>query len=277
MQDLKKHIEDLSQKSSSVELNKRKIKAFEIHNLYIDNEENIELTNSILEKVKSLSCSYAYAFHDKDFYTEKTFNSQYQLIGNVGELKKPHYHLYVVLNSNKTISDIASEFNITCNRVQSFKEKHFRNKILYLTHICYSPLEKYIYDKDIIVSNVMDYVNYVYETFNPIKNIYQIILEKIDNSQSHYIKKRDILELIMSYDLTKEYEKHYKLIIDLIEEHNYLFRDEITTRKQLERDRENCKAKEIIKQKNILDAFGILNVDENNEIIYKVKKKEKKQ
>ena len=70
----------------------------------------------VLQKIKTGALpnktSYVIAFHDKDIFTENTFNSYKELIGVKGEPKKPHYHILLRLPYRIYRCDIANALGI---------------------------------------------------------------------------------------------------------------------------------------------------------------------
>lgn len=259
----------------------KKIQCFEVHNLYIDTKENREMTKNVLKVVKeNINCTYAYALHDNDFYVEDTFNqTTFELIGKKGEKKKPHYHLYVVLVTPLPICDIAKKLNVKQSQIQKFNLKHFRNKILYLTHICYEPTEKTRYEKEIIKSNCEDFVKSVYENYNPSMNIIQLVLDYTEENKTNKLMKRDFIKLCMQHDMYADVRKMYSICKDIIEEHN------ANANTYLERSQAEYATlcKQVKDKLNLLtDVFDICDTMNNNtefnyngqtyEVVKKVKK-----
>lgn len=79
---------------------------------------------------------YAWILHDKDVDKE-------------GELKDPHYHIYLEFPNARSLNSIAEELNIPPNMIEVVRDK---NGILkYLTHA--NNPEKYQYDISEIHSN----------------------------------------------------------------------------------------------------------------------------
>ena len=94
---------------------------------------------SIIQKIKS-DClpnktAYVIAFHDKDVYTEDTFNSYKEIVGVKGQPKKPHYHVLLRLPYRMYKCDIALALGIEERWILKLKkESDFDNMIFYVTH-----------------------------------------------------------------------------------------------------------------------------------------------
>lgn len=93
----------------------------------------------VLQKIKTGALpnktSYVIAKHDKDVFTENTFNSYKELIGVKGEPKKPHYHILLRLPYRMYRCDIANALGIEERWILKLKkESDFDNMIWYLTH-----------------------------------------------------------------------------------------------------------------------------------------------
>jgi len=80
---------------------------------------------------------YAWIMHDKDAHPE------------TGELKDPHYHIYLEFPNPRSLNSIANELGIEPNMVEVVRDK--KGMIAYLTH-SRSP-EKYQYDISEVHSN----------------------------------------------------------------------------------------------------------------------------
>lgn len=289
--DLKNHIKVLSQKTHNKEDDK-KIQCFEVRNLYWDNEENIQKSKRILQDITYWKCAYAYINHDKDFYKENTFNENYELIGKVGEVKKKHTHLYVSLHTPKTIADIANSLGVKNTDIQKFKPTHFRNKILYLTHITYAPTEKTRYEVNEIHTNIKDYVEFVYSSYQPFYDVLSMCIEYMKSNKEKHITKTKFVELCILNDVSEDLRKNYNIIRDLITEHNQELDNNADFNDKLERERIKTKIErfkvsdmeEEQKQRNeqnkkiisLAKSFGCTEVQEEDGTIYTISIKENK-
>ena len=101
--------------------------------VYPESCPDIEATLNNLEPKR-----YAYILHDRD--TDEN-----------GELKKPHYHVYMHFENARLFSAIANAFGIAENNVELVKSK--RSLLRYFTHIDNPDKYQYSY-KDIVSFNL---------------------------------------------------------------------------------------------------------------------------
>lgn len=263
----------------------KSVQCFEVSNLYEDNTENIETTTDILYNINkwSVECNdtitYAYIKHDKDVYLENTFNEYNQLIGIIGDVKKSHYHLYVMLPYSMKICDIATKLNVKQNRIRGFQKKHFTNKVLYLTHICHP--NKYQYDINEIRTNKREYVKYIYEQYKPIETPIMFLIRLISTTFKHSnITYKTFISLMFENDIDYNKQlKEFSICKEIINEHNKQFtNDKLSNQLDMVR----LKNKEIIKEFNelknkekLLECFGCYQ-DDNGTIYAKFKNENKK-
>lgn len=107
------------------------IELYEVSNSYDSQQILSRIKNGALPN----KASYVIAKHDKDVFTENTFNSYKELIGVKGELKKPHYHILIRLPYRMYRCDIAQALGIEERWILKLKkESDFDNMIWYLTH-----------------------------------------------------------------------------------------------------------------------------------------------
>ena len=114
--------------------------------------------------IRGLGCdTYAYITHDKDINPD------------TGELKKPHYHVYLEWENAHHFSVVAKAFNIAENNIEKCKSK--KGAIRYLLHMDEGE-EKYKYDTRDIISNNINLNKYFGDTNECIKaqQIIEIIL-----------------------------------------------------------------------------------------------------
>lgn len=94
-----------------------------------------QILSRIKESALPNKTSYVIAKHDKDVFTENTFNSYKELIGVKGEPKKPHYHVLIRLPYRMYRCDLALALGIEERWILKLKkESDFDNMIWYLTH-----------------------------------------------------------------------------------------------------------------------------------------------
>lgn len=200
------------------------LQCVEFNNLYLDNEFNINRTNSILNLLDygTYSCSYAYIKHDKDMYLSDTFNDKFQLIGRCGDLKKVHYHCYVKFNSPVLIDTFELNFNVSPSDYHIFKPKDFDNKLLYLAHVLHP--DKYQYSLNDIHTNIRDYVDYLYSSISNIKSN-DVIQDAMDFISSidvdYFVSVNSLLNFLYSQGWSlKDFKSSMFTINLLINEHN---------------------------------------------------------
>ena len=109
----------------------------------------------LLNRLYSFWPHSCYIKHDKDFYSElevekwKAENKSDDCPFQVGELKKPHYHVVAWSKSPILLGNAATKFDLPSNYVQ--RAKSLKGAIQYLIHKNES--WKYQYDKSAIVCN----------------------------------------------------------------------------------------------------------------------------
>ena len=108
---------------------------------------------------KGVLRSYAFAYHDKDVYTEHDCKGDTSLIGNP---KKPHTHFIIRLYNGSNLSTILNWFSGN-NRfdIDGIEQNtlcecclDYRSMYRYLLHL--DNPEKYQYNSDVIVTNNSD-------------------------------------------------------------------------------------------------------------------------
>lgn len=113
---------------------------FEIVTLldYLPEESLAQILKSRWESEQIIM--YVYCLHDKDTYTEE---DEKEGKGKAGELKKPHWHIYIKLKYTRTFEDVAKWFGLSSNFVRKLKKRNFDDGCLYATHA--NAPEKYQY------------------------------------------------------------------------------------------------------------------------------------
>lgn len=100
-----------------------------------------QILQNIKEYCISYSCSYVIVYHDKDVYTEDTFDNKKRLIGVKGQPKKPHYHILLLFPYPRPKSDVAQKIGIEERWILKLKkESDFDNMIWYCTHEAYEDI-----------------------------------------------------------------------------------------------------------------------------------------
>ena len=152
-----------------------------------------DIINDILEKkIKSIK-SYAFIYHNKDIYLNDILDDKNEILHKKGDLKTPHYHIYLRFKTNRDVDEIKRWFmpkglldeNGLPYNCLSQKVKSSVACIEYLTHK--NEPEKFQYSENDIISYNID-----------------SILENdcIDNSI-------DIVEDMLSGSPTRELVKRY--------------------------------------------------------------------
>lgn len=98
--------------------------------------ESCDIDSSI---ISSGADRYAWILHDAD-------------LDDDGNLKKPHYHVYVEYKNARQPSTISKKFNIAENNIEYCKST--RGCIRYLVHMNHK--DKHQYNKELIESNGLD-------------------------------------------------------------------------------------------------------------------------
>ena len=152
-----------------------------------------DIINDILEKkIKSIK-SYAFIYHNKDIYLNDIIDDKNEILHKKGDLKTPHYHIYLRFKTNRDVDEIKRWFmpkglldeNGLPYNCLSQKVKSSVACIEYLTHK--NEPEKYQYSENDIISYNIDSV---------LEN------DCIDNSI-------DIVEDMLSGSPTRELVKRY--------------------------------------------------------------------
>lgn len=154
---------------------------------------SIDIINDILDKKLKNIKSYAFIYHDKDIYLNDILDDKNQILHKQGDLKVPHFHIYLKLKSNRYADEIKRWFmpkdlideNGLPYNCLSQKVKSSVACIEYLTHK--NEPEKYQYSENDIISYNIDSV---------LEN------DSIDNSI-------DIVEDMLSGFSTRELVKRY--------------------------------------------------------------------
>lgn len=71
---------------------------------------SINIINDILDKKLKNIKSYAFIYHDKDIYFNDILDDKNEIIHKKGDLKTPHYHIYLKLKSNRYADEIKRWF-----------------------------------------------------------------------------------------------------------------------------------------------------------------------
>lgn len=151
------------------------------------------IINDILDKKLKNIKSYAFIYHDKDIYVNDILDDKNEILHKKGDLKVPHFHIYLKLKSSRDSEEIKRWFmpkglldvNGLPYNCLSQKVKSSVACIEYLTHK--NEPDKYQYSENDIISYNIDCV---------LEN------DAIDNSI-------DIVEDMLSGFSTRELVKRY--------------------------------------------------------------------
>ena len=184
----------------------------------------------IIELIKQSSdkfYNYSIMFHDQDFYSENTFDKYKNLIGVKGQKKSNHYHVVLGFRYRVRLSDIALKFGIPDRFIQKLKKEiDYDNMLVYLTHIKYDDNVKHHYPIDDIDSNIYDYNLYLYDkALSEIEiSSHNIVNETYSILQTHKSKRYKTMDIYQALILkgygVNEFNKYYRVIKDMVIEHN---------------------------------------------------------
>lgn len=159
------------------------------------------MPNNIQAIVSALPCvKYAYIYHDKDILES-------------GELKKPHYHIYLSFDKKVRYTTIAKSFGVVANSELIQPVRYVPTTIRYFVH--FDDLDKYQYNlSDLITFNIdRDFI------FNLESNEQKETSAVLDLFE--YIKLyTPTLSMLFKYacdnGLYGYYRKNYSIIKDLL-------------------------------------------------------------
>lgn len=114
-----------------------------------------EADEIFLNRLSSYWDRFYYILHDKDTYSEDDFdkyvsdNSGELPPWNIGDIKKPHYHVIAVSSTPCMLGRAAKRFAVTSNLVQRVEK--FKESVQYLIHMNHP--NKYQYSVEEVISN----------------------------------------------------------------------------------------------------------------------------
>lgn len=185
---------------------------------YLETYEDVQ---SVIDYKANQIVSYAYALHDKDTYEKDVFDTLSGVLKHSkGELKKPHFHIYLLLSERRYVEEVQKWFMLKNKDgiIQNclYEPLFSKSSLLdYLTHSTDKAKNKYQYDKSIVVS-------------------YNIDIDPVDNNEP-IDETFDILQALMCgvpiFDLVSKYGRdfvyHYNQYKSLLENINFNFIEEI--------------------------------------------------
>nr|BAB39758.1 replication initiator protein [Onion yellows phytoplasma]BAH20795.1 replication initiator protein [Onion yellows phytoplasma] len=171
---------------------------------------------TILETKKKAIQNYAYILHDKDIYQN---DKEAQLNGKkVGDIKAPHWHIYLRFNYSHDTKNIAQWFNTEDNFVSKIKGR-FSDALMYMIHANRS--DKHQYDEKEVVSNFDWKSEAQQDIFNRKYKMDARLKEIIDKIESGEWKRYDLINKINGYENNIYYsaiKKAFERRIDFLEE-----------------------------------------------------------
>lgn len=157
--------------------------------------------DNVINSFADAITSFAYILHDKDY-------------NDLGELKKPHYHLIMTFNKPMHTSTILKAFNVGVYR----KIRNMNGCIQYLVHK--GQLEKTQYSVNDIVAFNIDVVNII-ENIN-LTGEYEldglgVILNYIKYNECSFVT---LLDYVLKEHLYAIFRANYQIIKDYLSEMN---------------------------------------------------------
>lgn len=131
---------------------------------YLDTYEDVQ---SVIDSKAKQIISYAYALHDKDVYEQDIYNrTTGELEHAKGDLKKPHFHIYLFLNERRYTNEITKWFMLTNKDgiIQNclYSPLYARQSLFdYLTHSTENASYKYQYDDSIVVKYNLEVTSHI--------------------------------------------------------------------------------------------------------------------
>lgn len=170
--------------------------------------------DEVLKSIKNDSNAVSFAFikHDKDIFTEDTFDEYGRLLGHEGEFKKPHYHVVVKYMQNLNKSDIANSYTIPSRFIEKCKD--FKGALLYLTHR--NAEDKIPYPLESIETNILPYITFLYNSYVPKSTVLNYVRQYV--SQTTYPSLNGFLDFVPT-ELTDEVRKYWGIIRDMVNEY----------------------------------------------------------
>nr|WP_015060401.1 Rep family protein [Periwinkle leaf yellowing phytoplasma]AEA36699.1 replication protein [Periwinkle leaf yellowing phytoplasma] len=171
---------------------------------------------TILEAKTKAIQNYAYILHDKDTYQNE---KEAQLNGKkVGDIKAPHWHIYLRFNYSQDTKHISQWFNTQENFVSKIKGR-FSDALMYMIHANRS--DKHQYDEKEVVSNFDWKSEAQQDIFNRKYKMDARLKEIIDKIESGEWKRYDLINKINGYENNIYYsaiKKAFERRIDFLEE-----------------------------------------------------------
>lgn len=245
---LKDTVKRMPKKDDQVNLSKR----LACINLLLYPETTSYNYNDVIRTIETSShiSSYAYIVHDRDFFTEETYDKKGHFIGHKGQKKDPHTHVVIALTSPSLISDISSWLGIPERFIE--KCKNFENSLLYLTHR--NAEDKVPYSCDEVTSNIDQYIRYIYNSYVPKRSPIQYLYMYLDTTE--YPTYRQFIKFVPE-EYWKDIRPYWSMIRDILGECKKL--DKGYEEDMMKRSDEIRHMREAIK--TLCEKFGTCDVD----------------
>ena len=222
-----------------------------------------EVLNKLVSECEKKGHTYAFIIHDKDVYTENTFDRNYRLLGHKGDTKKLHCHFLVLFKDGNPVDagDFLLNIPIPSRFVKSVPKSKIENMVLYLSHIKYR--EKHYYDYSLINTNNREYVDGLHQNYKPSSAV-NFVIAYIENKG--YIRFSDVWTnaLNLSGIQYADYMKSYSAIKDIINQHNNEYKEDKIKYEYLDKvqTNESIKAqKEADKMFELASTFGCTKIE----------------
>lgn len=171
---------------------------------------HLEVQQVLNEKEQQI-LSYAYILHDKDIYLKDEYDKETNELKHArGELKEPHFHIYLRLQTDRLPNEICRWFvqkDITGNSVANCFSKTVQNRVSvlkYLTHKTKGAENKYQYDdREVTVFNCDN----IFEDM-PKDESFDVINDIIDGMSTRELVKRYGRDYIYHWQQYRDIAQH---------------------------------------------------------------------
>lgn len=162
-------------------------------------DENV---SDVLDKLNSISCTFIYIKHDKDY-------------DNDNNLKKVHYHFIVCFENARSLDHIKSILNLSfVEAVNSLKKA-----VLYLIH--FNNSEKTLYSPDEVLGDTELFFQYYNGSKSETADV-QIIFNFLDEYDC-IINMSTVTRFVIKSGLWATYRRNYSIIKDYLKDHNNFY------------------------------------------------------
>lgn len=157
---------------------------------------------------------YAYILHDKDVYDNDVFNKETgELIGQKGQLKKPHYHFVVYFENARYLDSVSKVFDVPLNMIEI--KSSLKGSIEYLIHKNHK--DKFQYSRDEVVGNLKSYLDDKTSERDDLIKIFSFI----DDNQIIYYY--NLVQFCLKENVWSSFRRNCTIINRYLDEHNLKF------------------------------------------------------